>query len=442
MTARPSRWICSCALALALGAGPARAGDEQKPPAGLGLDDLDALPAKKAKPAKAKPKAERPAKAGKPAAPPQQKAPAPAETPGVFVATPPPAAPVPAPAPAPAASPAPKPGPAGAPPLLKLATQYGITLPRNGLVDEATAADIESGLKTIAFGAPMSARPLVLHAPQAPCGIDDDACFAALGAQEGVDEVVVASLSRAANALALRVRRIDVLTRKVAGETSQASLSAQRQELKAWAEALLCRQLIPAGCTGELVVEAGDAALESAGKPLAKGDAAPARVRLPVGVQPLRAVRAGKAGPERLVPVLKEPATGVQYAVRDAPEGPRLVSPGEPEPAPAIAARAAPAAATAAPAPPPAAGPRWTRVAGTTVAAVGAAALVGGLVQGARSKSLISSAESAYNANGGAWRTANLDDLRSGNSAAKSANLLFAAGAAMAALGLVVAFAF
>jgi hypothetical protein len=321
---------------------------------------------------------------------------------------------------------------------LKLSTQYGICMPRSDLVDEATAADAESGLKTIAFQAPMSARPTLLYPKAVPCKPEDDACFAALGAEAGVDEVVVASLSRVENALGLSVRRVDVLTRKRVAEARQGGLSTDRLELKAWSEALLCRLIMPVGCGGELLVETSGAELQIEGTALPKSPASPERLTLAVGVHAIRAVRDGKAGPVRLLPVLREPSTQLAFAVHDSPEGPRLVAPQDK----ALPASQAPAAAVASVAAPEVPARKWAKPVGYTAAALGAAALIGGVVQGLRASSMISSAESAYEANGGAYRPANAAELASGNSAAKSANLLFGVGGVLAAAGLVVALAF
>ena len=61
---------------------------------------------------------------------------------------------------------------------------------------------------------------------------------------------------------------------------------------------------------------------------------------------------------------------------------------------------------------------------------------------GAKSRSYLNDAESAYRANGNAYTPAGLDKLRSGNSAGHTANALFIASAVLAAAGAALTFAF
>jgi hypothetical protein len=55
---------------------------------------------------------------------------------------------------------------------------------------------------------------------------------------------------------------------------------------------------------------------------------------------------------------------------------------------------------------------------------------------------MLDQAESGYRANGNVYRPADLSNLQSGNSAARAANVLFAAGGVLIASGLLLAFAF
>ena len=65
-----------------------------------------------------------------------------------------------------------------------------------------------------------------------------------------------------------------------------------------------------------------------------------------------------------------------------------------------------------------------------------------GVYFGAKSRSDLNSAESAYRANGNAYQPADLDKLQSGNSAGHTANALFIASGVLAAAGAALAFAF
>ena len=433
----------------------AKSGDD------LSIDDLpmDTLPAKK-KPARAKPKpapeAGKKLEASKRS---KRSTPSPAEGPASsgtspFIAAPPlpqdPSLPEAPPVPAPVATPAPRPPPPAAapaipePPLLKLVDQFGVTFLRNGLVDETTAAEIESGLRGIAFLSPISQRPVVLHQSAVPCSADDDPCFVALGAHEGLDEVMVATIARIDNALLLRVRRLDVSAKKSTGEARHPGLSSDRTELKAAAEALLCKLIVPAGCTGELVIATGGADLADGGNWLPHDGGSPEHVKLPVGLRALRA-KVGKAvGPERVVAVLREQQAGPPWSVKAGDGGlPVLVSPGDRAAVAAASPSAAPAAAVSIAVPREPGEPvRWSKVAGFGAVGAGALALAIGGVQGARSSSMTSDAEAAFHKNGGAYTRADLANIQSANSAASSANLLFVVGGVLVIAGAALALAF
>jgi hypothetical protein len=109
-----------------------------------------------------------------------------------------------------------------------------------------------------------------------------------------------------------------------------------------------------------------------------------------------------------------------------------------PTPAPVAAlVRPAPGVAQA-----PSKAPPYAKIVGFSAAGLGLVALAVGGVQGGRSHSLLSDATAAYNAHGGAYSQADLATVRSANSAASTANLLFVVGGVLAVAGTVVALAF
>ena len=115
---------------------------------------------------------------------------------------------------------------------------------------------------------------------------------------------------------ALKVRIVDVKARKQIAEAQQAGIAADPTQVTAWAEALACKLLVAAGCTGEASVDAAPG--------IELGDrwptGAPRReADLPVGVRALR-VREGKTESSRALPVLLEGAPPVFVeATRVAP---------------------------------------------------------------------------------------------------------------------------
>jgi hypothetical protein len=84
----------------------------------------------------------------------------------------------------------------------------------------------------------------------------------------------------------------------------------------------------------------------------------------------------------------------------------------------------------------------WVKRGGYALLGAGAVALVAGGAFGLKSRSDLNSAETAYRNNGGVYRAADAETLRSGNSEAKNANLLYAASAVCLVTGALLTFAF
>ncbi len=428
---------CALVPALALAfAAPARAED---PPA-LELAPLVPPKApwlrKDTKPGKKKPAPDAQAKKTRPrkAAPQQLEV-----QPGApFVAAPPsapPALPLPESArPPPAVA---QPGSAAAlplPPLVDapsappiLVSSVGVLLQNDGL-DALSAARVEEGLRGVVKAAPLMRLGPVLARPAKPCA--DDACLSAQAAVQAIDQLLVATYAGGG----LRVRLLDVVGKKTLAEAAQAAVANEPQQAAAWAEALACKLLVPAGCSAEVAVEAvGGVRLELDGKPLSRGE----KRTVTVGVHQLTA-RAGAGLAQRALPVTREGAPALSARVVDGE--PRLLAAGETLPPPA--ARPLPreaVAATSAPGTPPA---RWTRPAGIATLGVGVAVAVVGTAFGVKSHSDLNQAESSFRANGGAYRQGDLATRDSGNSAARSANALFVASGVLLAAGALLTWAF
>ncbi len=320
-------------------------------------------------------------------------------------------------------------------PGLTLSTHFGVTLVRSQLLDEATTADIESGMRGIAFQAPMSQYPMVLRAtPEAACAADDDPCFIAKGAKEGADTVIVAVAERSAAGITMHLRELSIFGRRRVSE-KQIESPDERISLKAATEGLLCKMIVPAGCTNELLIDVGRADLLYDGRVLPKGNTVPMRLALPVGLAPLSAREGGRTGPTRLVPVLREKMTGVALTVRPDGDGlPALATLSEldhpPAPSAATIAQAAHRRALVG------------KVAGFGVAGAGVVVLAAGFIEGLHAHSLLSQSQSAYDSHPGAWASSELSTLHNGNSAARTANILFIAGGIAAAAGLTFALTF
>src|SRR2546428_13801619 len=135
-----------------------------------------------------------------------------------------------------------------------------------GALADETAVRVGDGIRAAAKLAPGVKEALVLDAPH-PCA--DKACWVTAGVARSVDQVVVATYT----ARTLKVRLVDVKARKVVQEANRPDVSSDAAEATAWAEALVCRLLVPAGCTGEAMVQGGEGiALQLDGTPLAAGE--------------------------------------------------------------------------------------------------------------------------------------------------------------------------
>jgi hypothetical protein len=289
----------------------------------------------------------------------------------------------------------------------KTAATVGVLV--QGTIPGGDAARVGEGLRAVARRAPGVAETSLLQAPD-PCA--DQACWVTAGIARQVDRVLVAGYEGGA----LRVRVLDVKTRKQIAEAEQAGIAADPAQVTAWAEALACKLMVLASCTGEALVVA-EQGLELAidGQPLRSGE----KRTLPVGVHALRIRERGKDS-SRALPVLIEGNPPVTISASRPP---------------------VPEAAVAAV---PASGPSGSvaRTAGYVAAGTAVAVAAVGTYFGLKSKSEIDSAESAYRNNGNAWTSSDLDTLNSGNSKAKTANVLFIASGILlaASAGLILAF--
>ena len=297
-----------------------------------------------------------------------------------------------------------------------------------GALPEPAATRVADGLRAALDRAPSVRTAVTVQTPQ-PC--TSDACQVMAGTAANVDRVLVASLSNRT----LRIRILDVVTRKQVAQGHREGVSSEPAEASAWAEAIACKLLVPGGCTGEVRVDApAGIGLELDGRPLPAGE----RRTLPVGVHTLR-VKEGASVSSRPVPVLIEGTPPISIGSA-APPAVAIAPPAAAAPPPSSAGSAAPAAALTSTAPPE---PRrtWPRTAGYVAAGAAVAAAAVGVYFGAKSRSDLDQAESSYRANG-AYQPADLDALHSGNSAAHTANALFIASGILLATGAVLTFAF
>src|SRR5205823_2409410 len=213
-----------------------------------------------------------------------------------------------------------------------------------GALPDDAAARVREGLRTAASFAPGVKETLALEAPQ-PCA--DEACWVTAGIAGNADHVAVASWDTGT----LRVRLVDVGLRKVVQEAQRTGVSPDPVEATAWTEALGCKVMVPAGCSGQVMVEADfGISLELDGEPLRPGE----KRLVPVGVHALRS-KEGTSESLRELPVLLEGTPAVSIASsRPTPHGtPRTRTTSFP----ASCSRQAPSSPS--PSDPPCAQPSW-----------------------------------------------------------------------------------
>src|SRR2546421_3759099 len=308
-----------------------------------------------------------------------------------------------------------KPAPAAKPPdaLPPLARPVRVGVGVAGDLDAVAAGRLTASLRSIAALAPLAKESVALAADRC----EADACLLTLGAAQQVDQVLFARVSGGA----LAVRVLDLSGAKPPDEARLAA-PADSAEVRAAAEALACKLLVPAGCTGEAQIDAAGAEIQIDGKPGSP------RLTLPVGVHAL-AVRSGDSLVRRSLPIVHEKP--VALALRRS-EGQLALLTREEVAQRAVVSAELPAAPRR----------RWTRTAGYVAAGAGIVAAGIAVAEGVHSRSLLDQAESAYRANGNVYRPGDVANLEAGNSAARAANILFATGGALLASGLLLAFAF
>ena len=437
------------ALVAALLALPAAAADDDP----LALPGDSTPKAKKTSKKKKKSKKEqKPAAEPGLALPGEGKAPPILEVPGLDLPgakpaekTPPPALTLPATPekpPAPVAPPVAKPPePSAKQAENKKGFQLGVyKLEHPGQPDDPAFDEIEKVLRAIAEASPSVKSSIFMPKPPKGCELENDACFAALGAFQQLDRVLLGSLSKAENGMAVRIRLIDVAQAKRIGNAEQIVASTDKVEIRAWAESLACKLLVPSGCTGTMTVDADlpEMQLLVDQKPIARSGKKPEQITLPVGVHKVRVMVGQRTSLEKSVPVLRENWTAVGLYARQSDDGGlRLIAANEttkgPDGKPKVAASETTRISG---------GSSWTKPTGITVLALGLVAGGLGAWQGMHGKSLTNDVNARYKQQGNVYSQTDFGDIDSAKSATRNGNLLLAAGIGLLALGGLLTFAF
>jgi hypothetical protein len=275
--------------------------------------------------------------------------------------------------------------------------------------------------------------------PPKGCELEDDACFAALGSFQQLDRVLLGSLTKAENGMAVRIRLIDVAAGKRIAQAEQIVASTDKVEIRAWTESLACKLLVPNGCTGTATIDADlpEMQLLVDQKPVARSGKRPEQITLPVGVHKVRVMVGQRTSVEKSVPVLRENWTPVGLYARQSEDGGlRLMaaseapkgSDGKPKIVASQQTRLG--------------GSSWTKPTGITLAALGVVAGGLGVWQGLHGKSLANGVSANYQKQGSIYEQADLAQIDQARSATRNGNMLLVAGLGLIALGAVLTFAF
>jgi hypothetical protein len=305
--------------------------------------------------------------------------------------------------------------------------------------DDPTFAEIEQVLRSIAEEAPNVKSVTFMAQPPKACDLDEDACFALLGAFQQLDLIEVGSISKADNGLALSVRLIDVQSGKRLTQAQQIVASTDRLEIKSWAEALGCKLLIPGGCKGSALIDLDLPEMQIVvdNTPLPRTRASPERIELPVGPHRVRITVGQRTSLERTLPVLRDPPESTALYGRQFEQGGLTLLTAGDVPTGRDGRPAVPASDRPAPAQ-----RRWTRPSGLAAIGLGVAAAAFGVYELQHARSLTRNANAAFDANGGYYRNADLDKLNSARSANNTGKVATLLGAGLAAAGAVLYFAF
>ena len=184
-----------------------------------------------------------------------------------------------------------------------------------GALPDGVSSQVVEGLRAVLKLSPSVKDAVVLDAPR-PC--TKKACWIMAGAAANVDQVIVAAFQGGA----LRMKVVHVATRKQLAQAQRERVSSNPDEATASAEALACQLLVPAGCTGQVVVDAPEGVeLSLDGQPLRSGQSR----MVPVGVHTLR-IKEGDTLSSRPLPVLHERTNALALGAPPAPPAPAPVA--------------------------------------------------------------------------------------------------------------------
>lgn len=336
---------------------------------------------------------------------------------------------------------APSPAPAAAPPAPRSGGfQLGIyRLVPAGTVDDPALTSIEDTFLDVAQASKRYRSVVKLAKPPKLCELEDDNCFALLGGFQQLDQVLVGEVLHLSNGVTVRVRLVDVQKGKAVGDKALTVQAEDKNEIKAWAEALACDLINNETCKGQAMVDVDlpDMRVIVDNQQYPRTGKNPELFTTPLGVHSLRVAVDQRTSVERKLLVGRTPPAKPSLFARQLEGGGisllrsqdlQLGAGGKPE----LAASVPTAQLKTG---------KWTKPVGLTVAGVGVVLAAVGVFQGLHSKSLVDQAQKNYATNG-AYLASDLTTLDSAHSAATLGNVLTIGGAVLLISGAVLTFAF
>ena len=276
---------------------------------------------------------------------------------------------------------------------------------------------------------------IVLGKDAPTCGIEDTACIANIGKFTGCAAVLAGRSTREDNGFTLRARMVNAKTGKLMGRVNQVMATDDDNQVAAWAEGQACRALkVDCKATVTLDADRPDMRVLLDNKPLERKTSPtaispPETLTLAPGVYKIR-VMIGQRNSREEVLAVRRGATETVYARQLADGGIPLMV------ASAMQKGVVPPKSV------DVVGGKWTKPVGYVLAGLGVVAAGFAGQQYLHSKSLVTDANNAYTANGGAYFPADTEKLSSAKSSLNTSNIAGIAAAVLVVGGLTMAFVF
>jgi len=285
----------------------------------------------------------------------------------------------------------------------------------------------------VAKASPVLKNPLFLKRPPA-CGYRDTACIAGIGGFSHCENVLVGSSTPVDNGFLLSVRLIDVAKQKATARVDEVVVADKQEQIAAWAEGHACRAL-KVDCKGTVVLDLDlpDMVAVVDRRPVPRRPSVtggPEKITLPAGLHTVRVSIGRRSSLERPL-VIRRNGPPARISARQLSDCAIPVTVGgelknEVAQSPSVECR----------------GANVPKILGLTLAGAGVIAGGIGAFEGIQSKSGSSDVNSHVKSNGGVAVPNDLTKMESARTQAKTANILFIAGAVLIAGGAVLYFVF